>query len=88
MYLLFSNPVNTIHIIRIIFWILGWTLLFLPLGIGEYILKRTTKKEGGQDERQAGLKMENLKIIKGSLLYIHIHDFSKISIHDHFIYLW
>jgi len=32
--------------------------------------------------------MENLKITKGSLLYIHIHDFSKTSIHDQFWYAW
>jgi len=32
--------------------------------------------------------MQNLKIEKGSLLYIHINYFSKISIHDQFWYAW
>jgi len=32
--------------------------------------------------------MKNLKIAKGSLLYIHIHVVSKISTHDQFWYTW
>ena len=33
-------------------------------------------------------KMENLKITKGILLDIFMHNFTKISIHDQLIYAW